>query len=62
MHSPLATEQATQSGGFPLGSVMAFILALCVSQLIIVFGGLSGEKGSAKLDTIVQKLTSVFSA
>jgi hypothetical protein len=37
---------------------MAFILALCLSQLVIVFGGFSGEQGSAKARALLQKIFS----
>ena len=60
--SPLrVSEVPKSSSGFSFSSVLAFLIALAVSQLIIVFGGFSGEKGSAKLEAITSRLSSVFS-
>ena len=60
--SAKAAQAAQPTSGFPLSSVVAFILALCLSQLVLVFGGFTGEKGSANLEAVLHRLTSLFSA
>lgn len=64
--SPLAavhpSKAETPSGMFTLSSVVAFILAICLSQLVIIFGGFSGERGSAKLEAVMRWLSDVFSS
>lgn len=46
---------------FPLSSVIAFILALCLSHFILVIGGFTGEKGYAKLESVLHSITALFS-
>lgn len=58
--SPLAAK-SLEDRSFPFASVLAFILALCISQVVIVFGGLSGEQGSAKIRALLQKVADILS-
>ncbi|KAI0772157.1 heme oxygenase-like protein [Irpex lacteus] len=41
-----------EKGMYPISSVIAFILALCLSHFFLVTGGFTGEKGWAKLEAV----------
>ncbi|KAI0086982.1 hypothetical protein BDY19DRAFT_893746 [Irpex rosettiformis] len=43
-----------EKGTFPMSSVIAFILALCVSHFFLVTGGFTGEKGWDKLEAVFE--------
>lgn len=60
--SPLLPGEVTKSVGssFPLSSVAAFLIAVAISQVIIVFGGFTLEKSSADLAAVLNRLSSVF--
>ena len=51
-----------EKGTFPLGSVIAFILALCLSHFVLVTNGFTGAKGYAKLENVFEWITNLFGA
>lgn len=39
---------------YAMSSVLAFILALCLSHFVLVVGGFTGDKGYSKLEGVLQ--------
>ncbi|THH00819.1 hypothetical protein EW026_g1777 [Hermanssonia centrifuga] len=54
-------EAPSQEGTFPVASVIAFILALCLSHFVLVLGGFTGDKGYGKLEAVIHWFTDLFS-
>ena len=54
------TGEAEGGNEVSLASVIAVIIAICLSQLLIVFGGLTGTRGYEKLQTVEQWTRSVW--
>ena len=58
---PLDSAVTSSSPGtFPLASVVAFILALCLSHFVLTLGGFTGDKGYAKLEAVFQWILTPF--
>lgn len=52
---------ATQSNKtYSMSSVLAFILALCLSHFVLVVGGFTGDKGYSKLEAVLQWFTNLL--
>ena len=49
-----SAQPEPSNSSFSVAGVAAFILAMSLAQLFIIFGGLTGEKGSAKFDTVLR--------
>jgi len=54
------TRETERGNEVSLASVIAVVIAICLSQLLMVFGGLTGTRGYEKLQTVEQWTRSVW--